>query len=40
LADVVVVCRICRFVQTVLYMDFFYYYIQSKWYGKKFVLPA
>lgn len=31
---------IAGFVQTVLYMDFFYYYIQSKWYGKKFVLPA
>jgi len=27
-------------IQTILYMDFFYYYIHSKWYGKKFVLPS
>lgn len=26
-------------VQTALYCDFFYYYAQSKWYGKKLVLP-
>lgn len=26
-------------VQTVLYVDFFYYYAQSKWYGNKLVLP-
>eukprot|EP00746_Dinoflagellata_sp_MGD_P005963 gnl/MRDRNA2_/MRDRNA2_111572_c0_seq1.p1 gnl/MRDRNA2_/MRDRNA2_111572_c0~~gnl/MRDRNA2_/MRDRNA2_111572_c0_seq1.p1 ORF type:complete len:219 (+),score=20.20 gnl/MRDRNA2_/MRDRNA2_111572_c0_seq1:75-731(+) len=27
-------------VQTALYCDFFYYYAQSKWYGKKLVLPT
>lgn len=26
-------------VQTALYVDFFYYYAQSKWYGQKLVLP-
>eukprot|EP00916_Digyalum_oweni_P011033 GHVL01018356.1.p1 GENE.GHVL01018356.1~~GHVL01018356.1.p1 ORF type:complete len:218 (+),score=-1.66 GHVL01018356.1:137-790(+) len=26
-------------IQTALYMDFFYYYIISKWYGQKLVLP-
>ncbi|KAL6042738.1 ER lumen protein-retaining receptor B [Balamuthia mandrillaris] len=30
---------IAGLVQTVLYIDFFYYYIISKWYGRKFVLP-
>jgi len=27
-------------VQTALYIDFFYYYIKSKWYGRKFTLPS
>jgi len=26
-------------IQTVLYVDFFYYYSMSKWYGNKLVLP-
>ena len=26
-------------VQTVLYIDFFYYYSMAKWYGNKLVLP-
>jgi len=31
---------VCGIVQTLLYIDFFYYYIKSKWYGQKIVLPA
>lgn len=27
-------------VQTALYIDFFYYYAKSKWYGNKLVLPV
>mmetsp|Transcript_13311 Transcript_13311/g.53050 ORF Transcript_13311/g.53050 Transcript_13311/m.53050 type:complete len:215 (-) Transcript_13311:64-708(-) len=27
-------------VQTALYIDFFYYYVKSKWYGQKIMLPT
>ncbi|KJP85728.1 ER lumen protein retaining receptor [Plasmodium fragile] len=27
------------FIQTLLYIDFFYYFAMAKWYGKKLVLP-
>lgn len=27
-------------IQTIIYCDFFYYYIQSKYYGKDFTLPS
>lgn len=33
------VCWIAAVVQTLLYVDFFYYFAKSKWYGKKLVLP-
>jgi ER lumen protein retaining receptor len=29
----------CGFVQTALYLDFFYYYFLSKYRGGKFALP-
>lgn len=28
------------FVQTALYVDFFFYFFRSKWYGQKFMLPG
>lgn len=27
-------------IQTVLYLDFFYYYLQSRWYGTPMTLPT
>ncbi|AFZ81665.1 er lumen protein retaining receptor, putative [Theileria equi strain WA] len=33
------VCWTAGFIQTALYVDFFYYFAKSKWYGKKLVLP-
>jgi len=30
----------CGFLQTVLYVDFFYYYVMSKYYGGKMTLPT
>jgi len=30
----------CGFVQTALYADFFYYYMQSKYHGGTFSLPT
>jgi len=30
----------CAFVQTALYADFFYYYMQSKYHGGTFSLPT
>ncbi len=34
------VVYICGFVQTALYLDFFYYYFLSKFRGSKFTLPS
>ncbi|CEM34761.1 unnamed protein product [Vitrella brassicaformis CCMP3155] len=34
-----VVGWIAGVIQTALYLDFFYYYAMSKWYGQKLVLP-
>lgn len=34
-----IITWISGFVQTALYVDFFYYYAQSKWYGKGLNLP-
>ena len=31
---------VCGIVQTALYVDFFYYYLKSRWYGQKIVLPC
>mmetsp|Transcript_6643 Transcript_6643/g.8220 ORF Transcript_6643/g.8220 Transcript_6643/m.8220 type:complete len:215 (-) Transcript_6643:47-691(-) len=31
---------ICGIIQTALYVDFFYYYLKSRWYGQKIVLPT
>eukprot|EP01132_Coremiostelium_polycephalum_P009986 gene9986-12240_t len=33
------IVMIAGLIQTGLYIDFFYYYFKSKWYGKKLVLP-
>ncbi|KAK2196344.1 ER lumen protein retaining receptor [Babesia duncani] len=33
------VCWLAGLVQTLLYVDFFYYFAKSKWYGKRLVLP-
>lgn len=34
-----VVAWIGGVIQTILYLDFFYYFAMAKWYGKKLVLP-
>ncbi|EAN32178.1 ER lumen protein-retaining receptor [Theileria parva strain Muguga] len=36
---VCIICWVAGLIQTALYVDFFYYFAKSKWYGKKLVLP-
>ena len=31
---------VCGIIQTALYVDFFYYYLKSRWHGQKIVLPT
>ncbi|KAK1445121.1 ER lumen protein retaining receptor like protein [Babesia gibsoni] len=38
-AFVCTICWIAGLIQTGLYVDFFYYFAKSKWYGKRLVLP-